>query len=79
VAILDIAMPVMDGYEIARQLRAELDAPLKLIAVSGLGQACDKHDAREAGFDAHLTKPANWQRLESLLESFLQDLSQAAA
>ena len=79
VAILDIAMPVIDGYEIARQLRSEIDAPLKLVAVSGLGQACDKTDALEAGFDAHLTKPANWRRLEALLESFLQDPSQAAA
>jgi len=79
VAILDIAMPIIDGYEIARQLRAEIDAPLKLVALSGLAQACDKNDAREAGFDAHLTKPANWQRLEALLTSFLEPSSPAAA
>ncbi|MBW8885785.1 MAG: response regulator [Planctomycetia bacterium] len=79
VAILDIAMPLVDGYEIARQLRAEMDWPLKLIAVSGLGQACDKTDALEAGFDAHLTKPANWPKLESLLMTYLQESEPAAA
>jgi len=79
VAILDIAMPLIDGYEIARQLRAEVDRPLKLIAISGLGQPCDKTDALEAGFDAHLTKPANWPRLEALLMSYLQESEPAAA
>jgi len=73
VAILDIAMPLVDGYEIARQLRDEVTGPLKLIAVSGLGQSCDKTDALEAGFDAHLTKPANWAKLEALLVSYLQE------
>jgi len=79
VAILDIAMPLIDGYELARQLREELEAPLKLIAVSGLGQACDKTDALEAGFDAHLTKPANWPKLEALLTSYLEESEPAAA
>jgi two-component system CheB/CheR fusion protein len=79
VAILDIAMPLVDGYEIARQLRDEKDWTLKLIAVSGLGQACDKTDALEAGFDAHLTKPANWPKLEALLVSYLQESEPAAA
>src|SRR4051812_109232 len=51
VAILDIAMPAMDGYEIAQQVRANQDFPLKLIAISGLGQACDKADCMAAGFD----------------------------
>lgn len=79
VAILDIAMPLMDGYEIARQLRAEIGVPLKLIAVSGLGHPCDKADAMEAGFDAHLTKPANWPKLEALLSSYLEELLPAPA
>jgi CheY-like chemotaxis protein len=72
VAILDIAMPGIDGYEIARQLREQADQPLKLIAISGLGQSCDKTDALAAGFDAHLTKPANWPKLEALLVSYLE-------
>ena len=79
VAILDIAMPLIDGYEVARQLRAEIEGPLKLIAVSGLGQLCDKTDALEAGFDAHLTKPANWSKLEALLTSYLEESSPAHA
>ncbi len=79
VAILDIAMPLVDGYEIARQLRDDSDWPLRLIAVSGLGQACDKTDALEAGFDAHLTKPPNWPKLEALLVAYLQESEPAAA
>src|SRR5437868_15046265 len=63
VAILDIAMPMIDGYEIARQLRAEIDSPLKLIAVSGLGQACDKTDALEAGFDAQIGRASCRERV----------------
>src|SRR6478672_6784199 len=53
VAILDIAMPGIDGYEIAQQLRERGNLPIRLIAISGLGQSCDKTDALAAGFDAH--------------------------
>jgi CheY-like chemotaxis protein len=60
VVFLDIGLPVMDGYEVARQLRA-LDhgyRPL-LVAISGYGQASDKQRAIEAGFDQHLVKPVS--------------------
>jgi CheY-like chemotaxis protein len=77
VAILDIAMPTIDGYEIAQQLREQLNLPLKLIAISGLGQPSDKTDALAAGFDAHFTKPANWPKLEALLLSFLEESAPA--
>jgi CheY-like chemotaxis protein len=77
VAILDIAMPLLDGYEIAQQVRERCHQPLKLIAISGLGQACDKTDALAAGFDAHLTKPANWPKLEALLVSYLEESAPA--
>jgi len=77
VAILDIAMPIIDGYEMAEQIRASQDFPLKLIAISGLGGACDKTDSLAAGFDAHLTKPANWAKLEALLLSYLEQLAPA--
>jgi len=77
VAILDIAMPAVDGYEIAQQLREQCMLPLKLIAISGLGQACDKTDALAAGFDSHLTKPANWAKLEALLVSYLEESAPA--
>lgn len=58
VVLIDIGLPGMDGFEIARRLRAEHgdDAPL-LIAVTGYGQERDKRRAREAGFDDHLVKP----------------------
>jgi CheY-like chemotaxis protein len=79
VAIVDIAMPLIDGYQIARELREEFNGSLKLIAVTGLGQPCDRRDAIEAGFDAHFTKPANWESLEALLSSYLRDSEPAAA
>ena len=58
VAILDIGLPVMDGYELARRLRA-LDGleAVRLIAVTGYGQRGDRERSAEAGFDAHLVKP----------------------
>ncbi len=59
VALLDIGLPGMDGYELARRLR-EGDATrhVRLVALTGWGQDGDRARAREAGFDAHLTKPA---------------------
>ena len=59
VALLDIGLPGMDGYELARRLR-EGDATrhVRLVALTGWGQDGDRARAREAGFDVHLTKPA---------------------
>jgi PAS domain S-box-containing protein len=56
VALVDIGLPVMDGYEVARRIRTR-DAKMILIAITGYGQAEDRQRALEAGFDAHLTKP----------------------
>ena len=68
IALLDIGMPDLDGYEVAKQLRA---APwgtgLKLIALTGWGQEEDKRRAQAAGFDHHLTKPVDPNRLAALL------------
>jgi signal transduction histidine kinase/ActR/RegA family two-component response regulator len=64
VAILDIGMPGLNGYEVARRLRAgAATAGVALIAVSGWGQESDKRDALEAGFDRHLVKPVGVQAL----------------
>ena len=64
VAILDIGMPGLNGYEVARRLRAApATAGTALVAVSGWGQESDKRDAREAGFDRHLVKPVGVQAL----------------
>lgn len=55
-AVLDIGLPVMDGYELARQLRDRLPG-VKLVALTGYGQANDRERSRAAGFHAHLVKP----------------------
>jgi CheY-like chemotaxis protein len=68
VALLDIGMPGLNGYEVAlRMRRSPSGAPLKLIAITGWGQESDKERAFAAGFDHHLTKPVDPQRLAELL------------
>ena len=69
-AVLDIGLPVMDGYELARRLRATpgLEA-LRLIALTGYGQAADRMRTEEAGFAAHLVKPIQIEALKTLLAS----------
>jgi CheY-like chemotaxis protein len=60
VAVLDIGLPVMDGYELAARIKGELgDASPRLIAVTGYGQERDRERSREAGFEAHLVKPVS--------------------
>jgi CheY-like chemotaxis protein len=68
VLFLDIAMPGMSGYEVARGIRAsnDFDSPM-LVALTGYGQDDDRRRAQEAGFDYHLTKPASIEQLTSLL------------
>jgi two-component system CheB/CheR fusion protein len=68
VVVLDIGLPGMDGYEVARQLRAQQEfRSTPLVAVTGYGQAEDRVRSREAGFDAHLTKPVNPQQLQQFI------------
>jgi len=67
-AILDIGMPDLSGYEVARRIRAEeWGASMLLVAVTGWGQEDDKARAIAAGFDRHLTKPVDPDHLEKLL------------
>jgi CheY-like chemotaxis protein/anti-sigma regulatory factor (Ser/Thr protein kinase) len=68
-AIVDIDLPGMDGYEIARRVRAAGHGGMLLIAHSGYGQAEDVLRAHEAGFDDHLVKPVDMQKLRRLLAS----------
>jgi len=68
VAVLDIGMPVLNGYEVAKSIRREAwGSDLTLIAVTGWGQESDKRSAHAAGFDHHLTKPVDPEQLERLL------------
>ncbi|MED5618921.1 hybrid sensor histidine kinase/response regulator [Ideonella sp. BN130291] len=68
VALLDIGLPVMDGYELAIQLRGRLQgAPCQLVAVTGYGQPADRARSERAGFDAHLVKPLDPQALLRLM------------
>jgi two-component system, chemotaxis family, CheB/CheR fusion protein len=71
VVFLDIGLPQMDGYEIARRLRADSAAKgVHLIALTGYGQEHDRELAREAGFSAHLVKPADIEAVNKILASF---------
>lgn len=65
-AFLDLAMPGLDGYQLARALRAEFPA-LRMIAVSGFGQEADRARSRDCGFDLHFVKPIDPEFIESLL------------
>lgn len=68
VALLDIGMPQLNGYDLARRLRAEpaLRDTL-LVAITGWGQVADREEALRAGFDQHLTKPVDPTLLQTLL------------
>ena len=72
-AILDIGMPGLNGYEVAQQVRRApgLDR-LMLVALTGWGGVQDRERARRAGFDAHLTKPAGFAELKQLIAGLAQ-------
>jgi PAS domain S-box-containing protein len=69
IALLDIGLPLIDGYELARRLR-EIGGleRLKLVALTGYGQAADKARAQAAGFDEHMVKPISIDELQAILE-----------
>jgi CheY-like chemotaxis protein len=68
-AILDLGLPVMDGYELAIRLREQLaPRPPRLVALTGYGQESDKARSREAGFDVHLVKPVDLGTIIALLD-----------
>jgi PAS domain S-box-containing protein len=70
VALLDIGLPVMDGFELARRLRRDLPGgmPLRLIALTGYGQGSDRERSAEAGFDRHFVKPVRLEELNQVIE-----------
>lgn len=70
VAVLDIGMPGMNGYEVATAIRASTwGASMTLIALTGWGQAQDHTRAKEAGFNHHCTKPVDPEHLQQLIEA----------
>lgn len=71
VALLDIGLPTMTGYELAKKLRKTKPEGLFLIAVTGYGQPSDVTAAKEAGFDMHVVKPLDVGQLQTLLASVL--------
>jgi signal transduction histidine kinase len=80
VALLDIGMPFIDGYEVARQIRAaDWGREVFLVAVTGWGQARDRALAQEAGFDEHYTKPMDPAQLEKVLRKAGSAHSSSAA
>jgi CheY-like chemotaxis protein len=68
VIFLDIGLPGMDGYQIARALRANAETKnAVLVALTGYGQPEDRRKTREAGFDHHLVKPADLTAISAIL------------
>jgi signal transduction histidine kinase len=78
VALLDIGMPLLDGYEVARRIRAqEWGKGVTLVALTGWGQESDRRRSQEAGFDTHLVKPLDLDKLTALLAQLPVQVSAA--
>jgi CheY-like chemotaxis protein len=70
VMFLDLNLPKMDGYEVARRLRLEpAMSGMTLVAMTGYGQEEERRRTREAGFHSHLVKPVDFETLQDLLSS----------
>jgi len=68
IAFIDVGLPNLDGYEVARQIRSTpAGREMFLIALTGYGQPNDRRQAQEAGFDAHLVKPVDFDRLSQII------------
>jgi two-component system CheB/CheR fusion protein len=70
VVLLDIGLPDVDGYEVAREIRAALGDAVHLVALTGYGQPSDRERSARAGFDAHLLKPVDTDAVMETLASF---------
>jgi len=69
IALIDIGLPELDGYEVARRVRAANEYRVVLVAMTGRSNASDHDEALAAGFDTHMTKPVNSARLHRMLET----------
>jgi DNA-binding response OmpR family regulator len=68
IVLLDIGLPKLSGYDVAREIRARRGAGVLIVAITGWGQDEDRQRAREAGFDHHFTKPVDIEGLLEVLE-----------
>ncbi|MGZ5659957.1 MAG: response regulator, partial [Usitatibacter sp.] len=68
VVLLDIGMPKLSGYDVARRLRELRGAGLFIVAITGWGQEEDRKRARDAGFDHHFTKPVDYAALLDVID-----------
>jgi CheY-like chemotaxis protein len=76
IVLLDIGLPSMNGYEVARRLRALPDqTKTLLVALTGYGQEEDRRLAREAGFNHHLVKPVDFAALKSIFSSLKEPVA----
>jgi CheY-like chemotaxis protein len=73
VILLDIGLPGLDGYQVARAVREALGPGVLLVAMTGYGQEEDRRRAEEAGFDTHLTKPVEPESIAALLAAHRRD------
>jgi CheY-like chemotaxis protein len=77
-AILDIGLPIVDGYELARRLRSQPGlATIALIALTGYGQPSDRERAKQAGFDQHLVKPVTAATIRAVLDAAVSGIPAA--
>lgn len=76
VVLLDIGLPGMSGYEVARRLRADPDFTALLVAVSGYGREEDRRQSKEAGIEHHFVKPLDFRQLQLLLDHFCASRTQ---
>lgn len=79
VALLDIGLPKIDGYQLARRLREEIGESIFLVALTGYGRGEDHEAVLEAGFNAHLVKPVNIDTLNAVLEKLFNHESRFRA
>jgi CheY-like chemotaxis protein len=68
IAFLDIGLPDVSGFGVARRLRAELGVEILLVAITGYASREDKQLASESGFDLHMSKPADFSRAVALVQ-----------
>ncbi len=69
VVILDIALPGMNGYDVAKSIRADVPTDILLVAISGYSQENDREKSRRSGFDHHLSEPIDLETVLAIIES----------